>query len=154
MSIQTLRHKLPLLAVGQAQKEHTHNEALLLIDTIANLSVRGIINDPIIAGELASDIENEAPQSWLVGNQPLGVWQGHVDQIATWSQSGWRYLSPLEGMQIYHYELKCKVIYKDAHWRLAESIEIAQGGSNIDEQARESIRMILTMLQQFGLSRI
>jgi hypothetical protein len=35
----TIRHSLPLLAAGQAQKEVTHNEALLAIDRQLQLSV-------------------------------------------------------------------------------------------------------------------
>ena len=34
---ETIRHELPLLSFGQAQREVTHNEALLLVDRLLHL---------------------------------------------------------------------------------------------------------------------
>lgn len=153
MNIETYRHKLPLLAVGQAQKEHTHNEALSLVDSLLNLSVLTIANDPSVADEILNENPNINGTSWLIGDQPSGIWQGHRNQIAIWSPNGWRYLMPIKGMQIYHEMLKCRIIFDDGQWILADSVEIPQGGSNIDQQARDSIQSIINILQQFGLSR-
>lgn len=37
--IQTARYQLPFLAVGQAQKEITHNEALVLLDALISATI-------------------------------------------------------------------------------------------------------------------
>lgn len=153
MSIQTPRHKLPLLAVGQAQKEYVHNEALLLIDTIMNLSVQGISNNPIFIDQAENDVSSPPLQSWLIGDQPTGIWQQRSNHIATWTRSGWRYLAPIEGMQIYHQELKCCIIFDGSQWDVPDSLEISAQGANIDQEARQSIQSVINILQKFGLSR-
>lgn len=163
MNIQTSRHKLPFLAVGQAQKEFTHNEALLMIDTIMNLSVRAVSNDPAAAGQISraideSDNEENIPQSWLIGDAPTDIWENHPKQIAIWSSNGWRYIRPFEGMQIYHHDDRYQIIYTDNQWKVAPSMDKAlltdgDDGANIDHQARDTIRLILAILEQFGLIR-
>ena len=91
--IQTARYQLPFLAVGQAQKEITHNEALVLIDAL--------ISTAVIA-QLSSAptglTEADAGKCWLISNDATGVWSAKNGQIACWTGSSWRYILPIEGM--------------------------------------------------------
>src|SRR3546814_18076891 len=65
----TPRFSLPLLAVAQAQKEVTHNEALTLLDALVHAAIE--------AGPLATPPANPAlGQCWLVDAAATGVWSG------------------------------------------------------------------------------
>lgn len=151
MTIETVRHKLPLLAVGQAQKEYTHNEALLLIDNLINLSITSILENP----DMIEDAENLSDESktWLISDMPSGIWAQRANQIATLSDNGFRYIAPIEGMTLYNESEKSTMIYKDMAWYFALTLEKPTGGSIVDAEARESIMAIVDNLRQFGLSR-
>ena len=58
----TPRHQLPYLAVGQAQKEITHNQALVRIDALLQPLVEAELSAPP-----ASLAESQAGKCWLVG---------------------------------------------------------------------------------------
>src|SRR3546814_3824403 len=65
----TPRFSLPLLAVAQAQKEVTHNEALTLLDALVHAAIE--------AGPLATPPANPAlGQCWIVDAAATGVWSG------------------------------------------------------------------------------
>ena len=154
MTLETSRHKLPLLAVGQAQKEYTHNEALLLVDNLLNLSIVSIVDRP-------EDIEPEAIEqnmdgessAWLISDAPSGTWSQRANQIVISTANGFRYIEPVENMRIYNAQYGCLMIYKDMSWFIAPTHAEPVGGDIIDSQARESIATILNNLRQFGLSR-
>jgi len=150
MTIQTSRHKLPLLAVGQAQKEYTHNEAMIMIDNLINLTVLNIAHDPEIAMQSATDVENQGSKNWLIGKNATGAWRDRSDQIAVKLDSGWRYLEPIESMTIYNAALNNRMIYKELDWHIAPILTNADGGDTIDFQARESINEIIELLRLFG----
>ncbi len=152
MNIRTSRHNFPLLAVGQAQKEYTHNEALLLIDNLLNPSVISILENP----DMVEDVESLSDESkaWLISDTPSGVWAQRANQIAILTENGFRYIEPIVGMRIYNEQSECMMMYKDMSWYIAPILSEPIGGSNIDSQARESIAMIMENLRQFGLSRL
>ena len=60
---------LPLLAAAQAQKHITHNEALILLDAVAQIAVRAIDQNAPPASPLAGD-------RYLVGSTPTGYLPG------------------------------------------------------------------------------
>lgn len=152
MNIETSRHKLPLLAVGQAQKEYTHNEALLLVDSLLNPSVRSIIDDPEAIDD-SQNISNET-RAWLISDMPSGIWSQRANEIAILTANGFRYIEPIAGMRIFNEQSDCLMIYKDMSWYIAPTLAAPTDGSVIDSQARDSISAILDNLRQFGLSRL
>src|SRR3546814_15636425 len=78
----TPRFSLPLLAVAQAQKEVTHNEALTLLDALVHAAIE--------AGPLATPPANPAiGQCWIVDAAATGVWSGSENAIAIWPTGGW-----------------------------------------------------------------
>lgn len=90
----TPRLALPLLAAGQAQKEMSHNEALMRIDLSLHGSVAGF----------AANIPPASPaagQCWILGAAPTGAWAGHPHEIAGWTEGGWRFLAPCEGARLW-----------------------------------------------------
>lgn len=149
MTIETSRHKLPLLAVGQAQKEYTHNEALLLLDNLVNPSVISILDNP----DTIDEVSNDETRSWLISDQPSGIWSQRANQIAIKTENGFRYIKPVNGMQIFNAQSGSIMIYRDMHWHIAPILAAPSGGNIIDSQARASIAAILDNLVQFGLIR-
>lgn len=86
----TTHHLLPLILPSQAQKHVTHNEALLQLDAVVQLSV-------------ASASLTEPPPTPADGERHIvaagatGDFTGKDGQIALWQDGIWRFLLPREG---------------------------------------------------------
>ena len=80
--ITTTRWELPLLAAGQAQKEVTHNEALLAIDRLLQLSV--------VSRSRSEPPEDAAPGDMhIVGPAPTGAWVEAAGKLAALDGASW-----------------------------------------------------------------
>jgi hypothetical protein len=143
--IQSPRHHLPFLAVGQAQKEITHNEALLLADALLFASVETELSVP---PTLAA--ESNLGKCWLIGTGATGIWQSKAGQIAVWSGGSWRFLLPIDGMCIWNNANSTRMIRRDGAWYMAAAVPDPTGGSVIDIEARAAIIAILQLLRQNG----
>lgn len=90
---QTARFALPYLAPGQMQKELYHNEALQRIDTLLC---------PVVEGPAsASPPSNPAVGNcYLVGAGATGAWAGRDGALAGFSEGGWRFIPPVDGMSL------------------------------------------------------
>lgn len=86
----TSRHHLPLLAAGQAQKEVTHNEAVLAIDRMLQLAVasRALAVAPAMPADGAI---------YIVAAAPSGAWLGHAGRLASHDGYGWSFTDPVQG---------------------------------------------------------
>ncbi len=86
----TPRLSLPLILPAQAQKHVTHNEALRLLDTVAQLVLEGVgaTTPPGTAAEGAV---------WALGPAPTGAWAGEGGKLALRVETGWMFLAPREG---------------------------------------------------------
>lgn len=159
----TVRHALPLLSAGQAQKEVAHNEALLIADFMLNP----------VAEELGRDTPPQAPdvgRAWILGAAPEGAWSGRAGQIACWTAGGWRFVAPFEGLHIWVRATGLWAVRGSAGWTTgimnATAVHIGgarvlgerqpiiadpAGGGVIDDQARAAIIAILDALRAHGL---
>lgn len=83
--------KLPLLKPAQAQKAVTHNEALLILDSLVQLSVldRDRTFPPSGLSEIGARHIVAAPGAL--------DWAGQADAIATMTETGWRFDVPEVG---------------------------------------------------------
>lgn len=90
MADESPRLRLPLIAAAQAQKHVTHNEALTLLDTLVQLSVR----DRGRALPPASPSEGDCH---IVAGSPGGAWTGWAGRIARYEDGRWRSLLPGTG---------------------------------------------------------
>lgn len=68
---------------AQAQKEITHDEALVLIDALLAGTVYGLSNDP-------AALSPQPGETWIIGSSPSGAWSGQAHRIAVFSAGGWR----------------------------------------------------------------
>ncbi|WP_010546078.1 DUF2793 domain-containing protein [Sphingomonas elodea] len=157
----TPRLALPLLAPGQAQKEMTHNEALVRIDIAVQASV---------VAELAVPPAAPTPgQCWLVGSAPQGAWSGNTAAIAGWTDGGWRFVAPAEGMRIWIVAEGAFALFSQGVWyhgrtygRLfiggdqvvgprEPNVAEPAGGVTVDAEARAAITAVLQTLRRHGL---
>ncbi len=139
------RHQLPYLIVGQAQKEITHNEALVRLDMLIHPVAEAQINAPP-----AVNAATPAGQSWLIGTAPTLEWQGKENQIASWVGGSWRYIVPVEGMRIRVKASNLDYIYANNAWIVPAPITNPANGTVIDIEARAALNAILATLRQTG----
>ncbi|MES2986902.1 MAG: DUF2793 domain-containing protein [Pseudomonadota bacterium] len=158
----TPRLALPLLAAGQAQKEMYHNEALARID----LTLHGNI---CAVGEEIPPEDPVPGQCWILGNAPTGDWNGHAMEVAGWTEGGWRFVSPCEGMRLWLGLDTGFATFSGGEWRTGEeygrvlvdglqiigprgaAIVEPSGGVTVDAEARATILAVLNAMREHGL---
>ncbi|MCP3735050.1 DUF2793 domain-containing protein [Sphingomonas sp. RP10(2022)] len=159
----TARWAMPLLAPGQAGKELTHNEALALLDMLVQPAVEAV----------GTDVPPTAPvagRCWIVGSAPTGAWAGHAGALAGWTDGGWRFVAPVEGLAAWCISSAKPVAYRNGVWQegdvvaarvvvagrqvvgpQAGAIATPAGGDVVDAQVRTAVAEILAALRQHGL---
>ncbi|MBY0394733.1 MAG: DUF2793 domain-containing protein [Novosphingobium sp.] len=137
------RHALPLLFAGQSQKELTVNEAMVALDALLHPAIEAVVTSPPTAPANG--------QCWLVGTAATGVFAGQTDRIAAWSEGGWRFLAPREGMRAYDISSAAYRVYAGGSWLVPATPTAPTGGSVIDNQARAAISAMLTSLRAAGV---
>lgn len=137
------RFALPLLFAGQSQKEVTVNEALLAADLLLHPAIEAVAATPPAAPTNG--------QCWLVGADATGAFAGQTDRIAAWSEGGWRFIAPREGMRAFDISATAQRLYAGGNWRLAAAPVSPSGGSVVDSQARVAIAAIIASLRSAGV---
>lgn len=140
----TARFALPLLAVAQAQKEVTHNEALILIDAL----VQAAVEDGPLA---APPADPEAGQCWIVGDGATGAWSAMDAAIAVCTGGGWRFIAPREAMRLVRLSDGGRMIFADGVWHEPPMLIPPAGGSVVDAEARAALSALILSLQTQGL---
>lgn len=159
---ETLRHRLPLLATAQAQKEVTHNEALLAIDRCLQIAVA-------THGANAPPAAPIAGECHIVGALPVGAWAGQSDSIAIHDGFGWQFTVPKPGFVAYVADAAVLAVY-DAGWHVGAwpvaalrigsrivlgaapiAVSIPVGGSVIDAELRSAFAELLLALAAQGV---
>lgn len=157
------RIKLPLLAMAQAQKEMTHNEALSLLD----IAVQPVVQSMAPASVPASPLMG---QCWIVGAAPAGEWAGQAGALAGWTAGGWRFIAPFEGMTVWSIADGLTARRAGAGWTIGQisasnvivggqqvvgprrpTIAVPSGGTTIDVQARTALAAVIGALVGHGL---
>lgn len=146
----TPRLALPLLQPGQAQKEMLVNEAVSRLD----IAVQGMV---VAAAVDTPPVDPDPGDCWIVGGAPDGDWAGRAYEIAGWTSSGWLFVQPREGMQIWIGSTASVALFTGGVWRSGElhgklfvegdqvvgprggAIAEPSGGSTVDAEARTAI---------------
>lgn len=148
-SMTTPRFDLPMLAVAQARKEQTHNEALVLIDALAHPAIEAVVSDPdTLAGPIA------AGAMWVIGSGAVGAWAGRSGQIAVASDNGWRFVTPVDPMTVWRKSSGSEYRFAAGNWTTAPIIGDAESGTVIDIQARVAINALFAYLRARGIISI
>jgi Protein of unknown function (DUF2793) len=160
---ETPRFALPELVPGQAQKEWFHNEALQRIDLLLCPAVESIVLTAPPASPAAGSCH-------LVAAGATGAWAGKDGMLAGYSDGGWRFVAPVEGMRLLDRASGQVVVRRGGAWESgivrAGEIKVAgmtvvrqrqpaisdpAGGGVIDTQGRAAIVAILSTLRAHGL---
>lgn len=159
---ETPRHRLPMLSAGQAQKEVTHNEALLHVDRMLHPAVlsRALAEPPTPA--LAGD-------TYIVPVGGSGAWMGFEQQLASFDGYGWIFANPVRGCLAWIVdEAQFSVFdggWSDGGWPTSglrilgrevlgappASVAAPVGGALIDNEARAAIVALIATLRDQGV---
>lgn len=143
--LETGRHRLPLLAVSQAQKEVTHNEALVLIDALLHM----VVEDALSAPPVPTD--HDVGKCWLITGAATGQWEAKSGQIAVWIGGSWRFVIPQEGMCVRNRSAHCYNLHLRGQWMDAPVTPNPTGGNVVDVEARSAIDAILHYFRLIGI---
>jgi len=159
----TPRLALPFLAVGQAQKEFTHNESLQTLDVL----VGGAVEEPPRATPPASPALGTC---YIVATGATDAWAGKSQCVAAWTSGGWRFVSPFDGLSLHERTSGTVAAFRNGAWEIgtvraaslvvdgqqvvgarAAAIDSPAGGTVADLEARSAIDAILSAMRQHGL---
>ncbi len=143
-NLQTPRFALPMLSVAQAQKETTHNEALVLIDAL--------LHAPVVDGPLPTPPEDPTEgDCWIVDEAPIGEWSGEAGRLALWTAGGWRFVAPSPGMRVRRISDGATLLFNGSGWTVPIAIANPEGGATIDLEARAAIDALLALMVAHGI---
>ncbi len=100
---------LPLMQASQAQKHVTHNEALMQLDLLVQLSV----TDRTRTAPPASPVEG---QRHIVAAAPIAAWAGQAGKVALWLDAAWQFFMPLAGWRAWIVSEDLEVAYDGTAW--------------------------------------
>lgn len=145
----TPRFDLPLIAVNQAQKDVTHNEAVTALDVLSHLVIqsRGLNSPPP---------SPQVGEAWIVDAGAVNEWAGQDGNIAYWTGGGWRFAPAQDGVHAWVLDEMNVVRYMQGTWvkilaAPQPAISDPSGGATVDVEARTAISSILTTLRAHGL---
>ena len=124
----TPRLALPVIEAAQAQKHVTHNEALVLLDALTQLSVES----RTLAAPPGSPAEGAC---YIPGPSATGAWSGWDGQIAVFNGGGWLRIVPLSGLKAWVKAERLTVTYEDGSWR--DGIALTAYGGRVTLRAKE-----------------
>lgn len=160
---QTARFAIPQLVAGQMQKELVHNEAMQRIDMLLCPVVEG----PALGTPPASPAVGAC---YLVAESASGAWSGQDGALACFTQAGWKFAGPVEGMTVLDRSSGLTVMRRSGAWesgiaRLAEvrvngdavlkqrqaAVPNPGGGSTVDAECRAAVIGMLDRMRAHGL---
>jgi hypothetical protein len=163
MTDTSARFALPFILPGQAQKEVFHNEALTLLDAALHACVAGAPTSEVPTDPIAG-------QSWLVDSGATGPWGGMADKLATWTDGGWRFTTPVPGMTVWSLDAGYWLHWTGAAWSSGtwpvsaltiggqqvvgprlETVPSPSGGTIIDVEGRAALDAVIVALRTHGL---
>lgn len=147
MSDRTTNLDMPFIMPSQAQKHVTHNEALLLLDAIIQLSIIEERNIP--------PGDPEPGDRFLVVADASGPWSGHVGWIAIWQDSYWAYAKPKTGWRAWFEATGRLKVFDGSAWQdlpLPENADVATLGvsATADGTNRLSVSSAASLFNHAG----
>ncbi|MDP9422876.1 MAG: phage tail protein [Pseudomonadota bacterium] len=160
---QTARFALPYLAPGQMQKELFHNEALQRIDML----LCPVVDGPASAAPPSNPVVGGC---YLVAADASGAWSGQDGSLACFSEGGWRFVLPMDGMSLVDRASGQVLARRDGAWETgivrAQELRVngqtvvrnrqsaigdPSGGTVVDSQCRVAVAQMLAAMRAHGL---
>lgn len=120
---------LPLLQASQAQKHVTHNEALMRLDVLVQLTV-------VDRNRTAAPVGPVEGQRHIIAAAPTGVWAGQAGKIAVYQDAAWQFIAAANGWRA---------------WVTSEGVEVSFNGSAWVTGAGAAIPSVLSV-DEIGIS--
>lgn len=109
MSASTPRMGLPELAQMQEMDSAQINEALIQIDALGGVFLKGLlVNDPP-----ATPADGD---TYVTGGAPTGAWAGNAYKIAYCIDGGWRIFTPFDGLIAHLSTSDSPLVYRSGQW--------------------------------------
>ena len=144
---ETHRLSMPLMLPGTAQKHVIFNEALIMLDTLVQLTVK-------------DRTRAEIPESPAGGDchiVPVGAgtaWGGPENAVAMFDGTAWRFLSPRPGWRAFIQAESAEAQWQDDAWRTAteRTLRVNRLGvhADPDETNRLAVSAQATLLNHAG----
>lgn len=131
---ETSQFGLPLIAAAQAQKHVTVNDALSRLDALAQL-------------RLVSVTQTVPPVAPLDGNAygvPTGAvnaWDGHIGEIAIFSNGGWVFVAPRAGWRAWIADAEAEAVFFAGTWQTG-LVAASAGGATTRHEVIEFTHVI------------
>ncbi|KPP94117.1 DUF2793 domain-containing protein [Erythrobacter sp. HL-111] len=133
---------LPLLFAGQAQREIFLNQAFCLLDSLMTRAVTAALDAPP-----ADPAEGAC---YRVLDEATGEWSGRDRSIAVRIGGGWHFVPPQAGMQVFDRAARCWYHF-EGDWTRAVQPPAPEGGTVIDQEARDGLMQLIAALRNIGL---
>ena len=134
----TNRFVLPLLSVGQAQKEFFINQALSIVDIVLQGAVDGSLSVP--------PAEPAPGSCYRILSGAQAEWAGRDGELALWIGGAWTFVSPSDGMRVFD-RASGNVLYFDTAWHAAAEPTLPTSGETVDAEARAAILGLISALR-------
>jgi len=105
----TPRFALPYIQASQAQKEVTHNEALLMVDALVSLS----LEDRHLS---APPVSPQNGQIWFINGAGSGAWNGQNSKLAHYDSGQWYFYVVPEGLRAWIKDEAGYFVYSGGSW--------------------------------------
>jgi Protein of unknown function (DUF2793) len=139
----TINLTLPLIAAGQAQKHVTHNEALMVLDDLAQL----VVVDENISAPPNNPTEGSR---YIVGASPTGTWLGHTGQITVWRNNNWSFYLPRKGWLATKQDDGRLLVYDGTSWQPQSRFPFLGINATADIQNRLTVASENTLFTHAG----
>ena len=105
----TPRFAFPYIQAAQAQKEVTHNEALLMVDALVSLS----LEDRHLS---APPVSPQNGQVWFINGAGSGAWNGQSNKLAHYDSGQWYFYVIPDGLRAWIKDEAGYFVYSGGSW--------------------------------------
>lgn len=100
---------MPLMSAAQSQKHLTHNDAILMLDTLVQLSVKSAS----LTAPPGSPAEGDR---YIIGSSPTGAWSGKDLNVTSYLDGVWVFFPPRLGWVTYNEADNSILVWTGSAW--------------------------------------
>lgn len=131
----TANLQLPLLSQAQAQKHVTVNEALSILDSVAQLTLESVTT-------VAPPVSPLEGQGYLVPAGATGGWAGQDGTVVIYANGGWVHVSPRAGWRAFVKDEGRQYVCDGWAWQ-PDAVALSWYGAGVAVRVIESVHTIV-----------